>query len=240
MMNARQALTGLILAVAVIYAPANVAIAQIGGFDPLGNKASGELFTRADGGKIQAVIRIKIDSGWHLYDADKGHPKVIGIATKITMGPESVKWSKVVFPKAHRILQAPELAGPNVWINSHEGTVLLYAVGEVAGDVSCDNVTAQIDGQTCSDTSCMPYAESLKSLGRGDDALFAAFPSNLSASDAPAATQPVRPAIVDTTDYSAVKFPDYAPRTGQSGQRGLLVWLALAFQIGRASCRERV
>ena len=232
-MNMKQlAIAGFILAASVIYAPANVATAQIGGFDENQNNASAELFTRLDGGKIQAVIRIKIDSGWHLYDADKGHPKVIGTDTKITMGPESVKWSKVVFPKPHRILQAPELAGPNVWINSHEGTILLYAVGEVAGDVSGDNVTAQIDGQTCSDTSCMPYAESLKSLGRGDDALFAAFPANLSASDAPAVKPPARPAVVDTTDYSAVKFPDFAPRTGESGQHGLVVWLALAFLAG--------
>ncbi|MDP6543395.1 MAG: cytochrome c biogenesis protein CcdA [Phycisphaerae bacterium] len=232
-MNMKQAaIAGLILGITVICGSANVGLAQIDGFNPLGNKASGELFTRADGGKIRAVIRIKVDSGWHLYDADKGHPKVIGTDTKITMGPESVKWSKVVFPKADRILQAPELAGPNVWINSHEGTVLLYAVGEVAGDASGDNITAKIDGQTCSDTSCMPYAESLKSLGRGGDALFAAFPANLSASDAPAATQPVKPAIVDTTDYSAVKFPDYTLRTGESGEHGLVVWFALAFLAG--------
>ncbi|MBL7219639.1 MAG: hypothetical protein ISS69_05970, partial [Phycisphaerae bacterium] len=208
-MNIKKvALAGLVLAIAVICLPANVAMAQIGGFDPLGNKGSGELFTRADGGKIQAVIRIKIDSGWHLYDADKGHPKVIGTDTRITMGPESVKWSEVVFPKAHRILQAPELAGPGVWINSHEGTILLYALGEAAGAVSGDNITAKIDGQTCSDTgSCMLYQESLKSLGRGDDSLFAAFPANLSASDAPvvkSSADSAKPAPDDTTDYAAV------------------------------------
>ncbi|MCP4377141.1 MAG: hypothetical protein GY794_13315, partial [bacterium] len=134
------------------------------------------------------------------------------------------------FPKPHRLKQ--EIAGPGVWINSHEGTIILYAMGEVSGEVSPDTVTAEIKGQTCSDTSCNSYEESLKSLGRGDDSLFAAFPSNLSAADAPTTKPAARPAAADTTDYSAVTFPDYKLRTGESGGHSLGVWLALAFLAG--------
>ena len=99
-----KVLVGLILAAAAAFGPADFAGAQID-FGPSQNNASGELFTRVANGKVQAVIRIKIDEGWHFYDADKGHPKAIGMEARITMGPESVKWSRVLFPKPHRLPQ---------------------------------------------------------------------------------------------------------------------------------------
>jgi suppressor for copper-sensitivity B len=229
----RKFLTGFILATAVLYVPANIANAQIGDFPGGANNAAAELFSRTVDGKIHAVIRVKIDSGWHLYDADKGHPKAIGLEASITMGPESVKWSRVMFPKPHRLPQPPELAGPGVWINSHEGTIILYASGEASGDVRADSVTVKIDAQTCSDTgSCTLYTESLKSMGRGDDALFAAFPTKFSAADATANKPAAKPASDDTTDYSKITFPDYAPRNGGAGGHGLAVWLLIAFLAG--------
>ena len=206
-MNARQiALAGLILAITVIYAPVNVAVGQVGDFGAAPNNASAELFTRSDAGKIQAVIRIKIEKGWHLYGDDLGHPKAIGSPTKVTLAAEGVKWSKVVFPKPHRLDQ--EVAGPGVWINSYDGTILLYALGEGADQ----SVTAKVDGLTCSDAgSCVPYEESLKSLGRGDDTLFAAFPTDLSTSEKAAA--------------------DYTPPI-EAEAHSLAVWLAIAFVAG--------
>ncbi|MBC8372707.1 MAG: thioredoxin family protein [Planctomycetes bacterium] len=234
-MNTKKvAFAGLVLAVAVICGRVNVGTAQIAGFDPSRNNASAELFTRQAGDRIQAVMRIKIDSGWHLYGDDLGHPKAIGTPTKIALGAEGVKWSKFVFPKPHRLPQ--KIAGPGVWINSHEGTILLYAAGDATGDVSSAGITAKIDAQTCSDTgSCMLYQESLKSLGRGDDSLFAAFPANLSASDAPvvkSSADSAKPAPDDTTDYAAVTFPDYTPRDDGGGDHGLGVWLLIAFLAG--------
>jgi thiol:disulfide interchange protein len=205
-MNTRQlALAVLILAIAAVYTPAN---GQVSGFDPNANNASAELFTRTNGGNIQAVIRIKIDKGWHLYGDRLGHPKAIGTPTKVILDAEGVKWSKVAFPKPHRLPQPPELAGPGVWINSYEGTILLYAVGMG----SADSITAKIDAQTCSDTgSCMLYAESLKSLGRGDDTLFAAFPSDLLGTD---------------------KTPADNSPPADDGARSLVVWLAIALVAG--------
>jgi len=231
----KAALTGLVLAVAIICLPASVGMAQITDFDPNQNNASAELFTRQAGDRIQAVIRIKIDSGWHLYGDDLGHPKAIGTPTKITLGGEGVKWSKFVFPKPHRLPQ--KIAGPGVWINSHEGTILLYAAGDATGDVSAGGITAKIDAQTCSDTgSCMLYQESVKSLGRGDDALFAAFPDGLSVADTPADKVPAssaKPATADATDYAGATFPDYRPRSGESGGGDdLRIWLLLAFVAG--------
>jgi thiol:disulfide interchange protein len=210
-MNIKQkVLAELILAAAVLYAPANIASGQITDFDPNQNNASAELFTRQTGDRIQAVVRIKIDSGWHLYGDSLGHPKAIGTPTKITLGAEGVKWSKFVFPKPHRLPQ--KIAGPGVWINSHEGTILLYATGDATGDVSAGGITARIDAQTCSDTgSCMLYQESVKSLGRGDDALFAAFPADLSASAKPAGN---------------------SAAGGDQSARSLAGWLALAFLAG--------
>ena len=228
----KVALTGLVLGIAVIGGLANVGAAQIAGFDPNQNNASAELFTRQTGGRIQAVVRIKIDSGWHLYGDVLGHPKAIGTPTTVTLGAEGIKWSKVVFPKPHRLPQ--KIAGPDVWINSHEGTILLYAAGQA--DARVEGITAKIDAQTCSDTgSCMLYAESLKSLGRGDDTLFAAFPANLSISDTLTVKTPAdsdKPAPADTTDYAAITFGDYAPRDGGGGGHNLGIWLLIAFLAG--------
>lgn len=237
MMNMKQAaLTGVILAIAVMFPP-NVAPGQVESFNPIGNNASGELFARVDGETIQAVIRVKIEEGWHLYHDDLGHPKAIAKPTKITLDAAGVKWSKVVFPKPHRLPQPKELAGPGVWVNSHEGVILLYAVGEITGGAAPEVVTAKIDAQTCSDTgSCMLYEESLKSLGAGDDKLFAAFPAGLSVSDTPADKVPAKsakPAAADATDYASVTFADYKPRTGETGGGDdLVVWLGLAFLAG--------
>jgi suppressor for copper-sensitivity B len=210
-MNIKQvALAGLILAIAVSYVPLDSAFGQIGGFDSSMNNASAELFTRADGGKIQAIIRLKIDKGWHLYSDILGHPDAIGAPTKITLGGLGVKWSKVVFPKPHRLPQ--KIAEIDAWINSHEGTIILYAAGEVPGDASPPSLSAKIDGLTCSDEGqCVPYGEDLKSLGRGDDALFAKFPADLS--------------------VSAKGPADYAPSVDEDA-RSLAVWLALAFLAG--------
>jgi len=234
-MNVKKAvLIGLVLVFAMTCLPASVGMAQIGDFDAKQNNASAELFTRQAGDRIQAVIRIKIDSGWHLYGDNLGHPKAIGTPTQVTLDAEGVKWSKVVFPKPYRLAQ--KIAGPDVWINSHKGTILLYAAGAASGEISADGITARLDGQTCSDTgSCMLYAESLTSLGRGDDAMFAAFPPDLSASDTPAqktSDKPTGPEATGTTDYAAVTFPDYAPRDGGGGDHGLGVWLLIAFLAG--------
>ncbi|MBT3198789.1 MAG: hypothetical protein HN350_02640 [Phycisphaerales bacterium] len=231
-MDIKQAvLAGLFFSVAVVCVSAGRADAQVGGFE-LGPdqappaQAVSELFTRLEDGKIQAVIRMKIAAGRHFYDADKGHPDAVGLPAQITFGPQSVKWSKVVFPKPHRLPQPPGKA----WINSHEDTILIYASGQPSGQIDPDTVTAKIDGQTCSDAgSCDLYNASLTSLGRGDDALFAKFPSSFSAAVAPVDKAPVN---TDTTDYSDVTFPDYAPRNGESGGHGPVVWLLIAFVAG--------
>jgi len=232
-MNIKQnMITGLILAAAMFYMPLNSASGQIGDFlDPAASNASAKLYTRLEGDTIKAVIKVKIDSGWHLYDDELGHPKAIGTPTVITLAPEGVKWSKVLFPKPHRLPQ--KIAGPDVWINSHDGEILLYAIGKVSAGTDPGAISAEIDGQTCSDGgSCVLYKESIKSLGRGDDSLFAAFPDNISAAGVAKPKPAVRTDPDDTTDYASIKFADYSPRAGDAGGHSMLVWLALAFLAG--------
>lgn len=231
-MNIRQKVTmALILSAALVCGPVGSAFGQPDFLDPNQNNASAKLYTRLDGETIRAVIEIKIDSGWHLYDDELGHEKAIGTPTAISLAPDGAEWSKVVFPKPHRLPQ--KIAGPDVWINSHDGTILLYAEGRSATGVSPEGVTAEINGQTCSDTgACMLYKESIKSLGPGDDSLFASFPEDLADAEAPATKPAPEPVEPDTGDYSSVTFPEYSPRDGGAGGYSMPVWLALAFLAG--------
>jgi len=149
------------------------------------------------------------------------------------MGGQNITWSKVRFPKPHRL----EQENLGTWINSHDGTILLYALGKVADGAAAGAVTAKLDGQTCSETgSCALYGESITDGGPGDDAVFAAFPGDLKIGkpgqqpdETPAKTG--RADRTDEIDYAAVKFPDFSPR-GPTGGYSMAVWLLLAFVAG--------
>jgi len=216
-MNTKAAkFTVLALAVAVLCLPAAVGLGQVGGFPLSDNHAEAELFTRVSDGKVQAVIRVKVEDGWHLYSDELGNKDAVGLPTTVKMGGENITWSRVRFPKPRRL----EQKGLGTWINSHDGTILLYATGKLGEGASAEGITAKLDGQTCSETgSCVLYGQSITDGGAGDDALFKAFPKDLRVGDAggpPAA---------------AVKFPDFAPR-GEAGGYSMGTWLLLAFVAG--------
>lgn len=210
---ARQQLILTILAVAALTAlTADVWAQDVGGFGDFGtpagpaNHANATLYSRVAEGKVRAVIEIKVEEGWHLYHDVLGHPKAMGKPLKVTMGGKGITWTKVRLPKPHKLDQSD--VEPDTWIYSHEGTILLYAEGTLAEGAAGDDVAARLEGQTCSDTSCVDYKQSVTSAGAGADDLFAAFPAGL----------------VDYTNTEFVAEP--------AVDRSLWVWLAIAFLAG--------
>ncbi|MDF1797812.1 MAG: protein-disulfide reductase DsbD family protein [Planctomycetota bacterium] len=134
--------------------------------------ARGELFHRIDGDQLTVVARIELAPDWHLYGPELGHPEAVGLPTKITFEADGVEFGDPVFPEAHKSPQ--EDFGTDVWIYTYDHEVVITAVGTIPGTVPTE-VTARIDGQTCSDVtgSCVLYGEDLTSAGSGADELFA-------------------------------------------------------------------
>jgi len=132
------------------------------------------LFTRVDDGKIRAAIDVDIDPGWHLYHEELGDSGAIGKPTTVKLSGEGIEWGKVQFPEPHRLRQENFLdpAKP-LFVLSHEGRFVLRAEGTLAPGAKGDDVTAKLDGLVCDAAGCIPYSETLKSSGKGSDALFA-------------------------------------------------------------------
>ncbi|MCB9899262.1 MAG: thioredoxin family protein [Planctomycetes bacterium] len=208
----------------------------LGGFD---QHAHAELFSRVVGERVEVALRIAIDDGWHLYHDDLGNPDAIGKPTQIWLTAENVTFGKPRFPKPLKLDQE----GLGTWIYGHAGEMLIYAAGFVDPGTQPGVVEARLDGLTCEDLgTCVPYEEKVTSRGAGDDALFAAFPTELLEAG-PAGTQDATSggasdanapsAVPERPDeaWDAVTFPDFAPRAEQA-QHGLLVWLLLAFLAG--------
>ena len=215
-MNGKRVIAAAVLAAVVIAGPVDEVRAQ--GFDVSDSHAEARLFTRLAGGKVRAVIQIKIESGWHLYHDTLGHPKAMGLPATVKMGPAGVRWSEVRFPKPHRLDQSDVDPDNKPWIYSHDGTILLYVEGTPGEGATADNVTAKLVGQTCSDKSCVNYEQDVTSAGEGDDALFADFPADLKAARAGGG---------DDVDYAEMAFEE-APAASES----LWYWLPLAFLAG--------
>jgi len=203
-----------VAAVMLVAPVAEIRAQDLGGFDtPAGpvNHADAKLYTRAADGKVRAVIEVTIEKGWHLYHDELGNPKALGKPAVVTMGGKGVTWTKVRFPKPHKLDQSDVRAG--AWIYSHEGTIRLYVEGTLAEGAVGDDVTAKLDGQTCSDMSCVDYAQSITSAGAGDDTLFAAFPDDLE-------------------EAGKADSGSSADQAGQPVSQSLWYWLPLAFLAG--------
>jgi len=233
-----------VLTLALLLVGAGPGAAQGFGFGA-SDYAETELFARVDGDRVKLVFQVSIDDHWHLYHDDLGPEDAVGKPTIVTIDAAGATFGPVRFPEPKRYAQdGLGTGGRDTWIYGHEGEIALYAVGTLDDVASFDlaDLTATLDGLTCEESgSCVPYRQELEVSGPGPDTLFANFPSDLSAEvettvdTAPIAELPA--GVSGNVDYDAVTFPDYRPRegVGDAGapvERGLLVWLLLAFVAG--------
>ena len=209
--------------------------------------AEAELFARVEGDRVQLVFRVSVDEHWHLYHDDLGPEDAVGKPTVVTIEAPGASFGSVRFPEPKRYDQEGlGTGGRDTWIQGHEGEIALFARGQILDPASFDlaDLIATVDGLTCEDSgSCVPYRQELEVAGPGPDELFANFPADLTAeAKGPAEPTTDLPAnlpagVSASVDYSAVTFPEYRPRegvgdAGAAVERGLLVWLLLAFIAG--------
>jgi len=212
------------------------ALAQMPGY------ASGSLFSRVDGEQVRVAVVLKIDDGWHLYGEEVGGPGATGQPTQVSLGGEGIAWSKVWYPPAHKRDQL----GLDSWAWEYEGTLVLYALGELSEGAAGTDVVAEVDGLTCHvDGTCVLYGETLTTQGAGPDKWFADFPVDLGPVSLGAQTLGAQTLGAQTigaqtigaegmgsaVDYDAVVFPEFMPQT-EAVSRGLGAWLLLAFLAG--------
>ena len=65
---------------------------------PAQQRARAELFTRLDGDLVQAVVRIEIDAGYHLYHDSFSDSEFAGIPTILTGVGDDVEWETWLMP----------------------------------------------------------------------------------------------------------------------------------------------
>lgn len=168
-----------------------------------------KLYTRADGDDVKAAVEITIDPGWHIFHGptatDMGPPDAVGVPTVVTFAGDGFTWSAPRFPKP--IKEEQEFGSTKTWILEHVGTPVVWfrATKSTAADLS--KLTAKIEGQTCDANGCVPVTESVKNAGRGDDALFAKFPSDLTAASAAAAPASGPSAAGSNGDEDLARMP---------------------------------
>lgn len=168
-----------------------------------------KLYARADGDDVKAAVEITIDEGWHIYqgpddkDVGPGQPP-LGVPTRVTLLGDGFTWGATRYPTPKRV----DDAALNSYAFEHTGTVVLWLRGKAKTGADVAKLTAKIDGQTCDANGCVPVSETVPSAGRGDDALFAKFPSDLTAAATPAgAASGGAPSTGGNGDEDLAKLP---------------------------------
>jgi thiol:disulfide interchange protein DsbD len=137
-----------------------------------------ELFTRAEGSEVRAVLRIAIKNGWHLYHETLGPADAVGLPTEVALGGAGIAWGSVVWPEPVKLDQPVGLENKPTWIFGHKGTITLYASGKLDAGVDAARANVSITGLTCEDAGkCVQFKARVKSSGAGPNDLFAKFPA---------------------------------------------------------------
>lgn len=166
-----------LLAFATLGAPAT---AQFG---DNGNKASAKLYTKIDGSDVQAVIKLFVDPGWHLYHTTVSeHPDAVGKPLVIELGGSDIAWSTPVVPEPEKKVDKEE--GWWVWI--HHDTLMIYARGTLAEGATGADIDVTLGGLTCEDAggTCVSYDETIEP-SRFSARHYKAYPADLQAPPAP-------------------------------------------------------
>ncbi|GJM21856.1 MAG: hypothetical protein DHS20C15_17710 [Planctomycetota bacterium] len=196
--------------------------------------AAATVYSRVVGDELRLAIEISVDHEWHLYhEVVGGDPGLegIGIPVEVTQSAEGVAFSRLIWPKPDKIDQS---FLPNTsWSWAHHGDFVVYGRGTLSPDAQPDTLEVAFDGLTClEDGSCVLYAETLGSAGPGSDALFADYPDDYDAALA-AANAAIGLAPDGSVASEAADAPrEFKPEGGELGDRGLGMWLMLAFIAG--------
>lgn len=144
------------------------------------SKARLEFHARAEGRDVRAVVRVKVAPSWHLYAPNLGTPNVIGLAARLELDGEGVRWGEARWPEPKTHEQDAGTDDLPATANVYYGTVLVYVAGRLDEGAELAGATAHLRGQTCEDNGqCMQVNERAEVQTPGDDKLLANFPTDL-------------------------------------------------------------
>jgi len=135
-----------------------------------------ELYTRVVDGEARAAIRIDIDPTWHLFHETLGPEDALALPTTVKLGGDGIAWGKLTWPEPHKGEQAYGANGEPTWAWQHEGSIVLFARGELEPGADISKANVDITGQTCDPQVCVQFAAAVESLGQGADSIFEGFP----------------------------------------------------------------
>ena len=144
------------------------------------SKAKLEFHARAEGRDVRAVVRVKVAPSWHLYAPNLGTPNVIGLAARLELDGEGVRWGEARWPEPKTHEQEVGSDDKPATANVYYGTVLVYVAGQLDEGTELAGATAHLRGQTCEDNGqCVQINERADVQTPGDDKLLANFPADL-------------------------------------------------------------
>lgn len=153
-----------------------------------GGEASFELFTRADGGLVRALLVIDVEDDWHLFHEDMGHPDAAAQPTTLDWRGAGITWGQARWPEPDYLDQS-DIMGAGVYALGHHGRIEVAIVGRLDEGARAEDASVGVAGQTClDDGQCIPIRGlTVRSSGAGSDERFATFPADLEAPADPGA-----------------------------------------------------
>jgi cytochrome c biogenesis protein CcdA/DsbC/DsbD-like thiol-disulfide interchange protein len=129
------------------------------------------LYVRVNGARVEARMVVDIDPDRHLYHVDLG-PSPYGKPAQVTLHGAGIEWGPIEWPEPLRFDQSDIEEG--LYINGHEGRIVLKATGTVAAGATVDprTIWGEINGQTCDPSTCSDYEEVFVAQGAGPDDLW--------------------------------------------------------------------
>jgi thiol:disulfide interchange protein len=121
----------------------------------------GKLYTKTVGETVHAVVELRVDLGWHIYDPDLGPPDAVGKPTLIEFTGGGLTFAAPSFPEPER----HEQVGLGTWINTHHGKILVRSSAPLVEGADPMAVRAVIDGLVCKDEVggiCIPFEKETK------------------------------------------------------------------------------
>ena len=114
-----------------------------------------KLYTKTVGETVHAVLEMRVDLGWHIYDPELGDGGGVGKPTSVELSGGGLEFSTPAFPEPERHDQ-PGLG----WINAHHGKVLVRSSAPLVEGADPTAVRATLDGLVCKDELggiCVPF-----------------------------------------------------------------------------------
>jgi cytochrome c biogenesis protein CcdA len=170
--------------------------------------ASAKLYAKVQGADL--LVAIKVSPGFGSWFYDDGPGEVGGQPTVVTLGGiEGADWSPVLFPEPKT-----KYDESIDWTSKiFDKATVLYAVARGAGaDAPPGDVTADIEGQLCNTSQCVPWTASLTFRSEGTDALWSDFPAALLVAESPgSAADPAGAPTAGASDGAQGEAPQWTP-----------------------------